>query len=90
MGINGHNNENNNLKLYPNPNNGKFRIEFDNKQTNKINFEINNLLGERILEISDFNTQILNDVDISNFPKGIYFVKIIDGEKIYTEKFVIQ
>jgi photosystem II stability/assembly factor-like uncharacterized protein len=90
VGINDLESVNSNFKLYPNPNNGKFRIEFDNKQINKVSLKINNLLGERIFEISDFNPKISNDIDISNLPKGVYFVKINDGVRINTEKFVIQ
>ena len=79
--------DNNLFVLYPNPNNGKFKINISS--INKINIEIFNLLGEKIYATSNFIQQS-NEIDLSNSIKGIYFVKIYDGEKVQTEKIVIQ
>jgi hypothetical protein len=90
---------NNNIEIaniYPNPSNGKFTIKnYDVRLTN-YNLEIYNVLGEKIY-YSKLKQQTQNgtgrasdEIDLSGSPKGIYFVKIYDGEKIYTEKIVIQ
>ena len=90
VGINDKISDHANFKLYPNPNNGRFIIEFDDKTINKINLEIYSLLGEKIFEKSDLNPQSSNEIDLSDSPKGVYMVRILDGEKIYSEKIVIQ
>ncbi len=78
------------ISVYPNPNCGKFKIEINNKITNKINIEICNLLGEKIFASDNFIQQTSNKINLSDSPKGLYFVKVYDGEKKYIEKIVIQ
>ena len=73
--------EQNNITLYPNPSNGVFKIT---SQTTISFIEIMNLQGEMI-----YRTQIKTDkaeVDLHNFSKGIYFVRIIDINKNVTNK----
>lgn len=81
------------LRIYPNPNGGKFKIH--NSKFIIYKMEIYNMLGERILntclpdrqaQYSIPNTQI----DISNQPDGIYFLQISDGEKNYFQKLVLE
>ena len=76
------------ISIYPNPNNGKFNI--DSKDVNpKIQIEIYNVWGQKI------NTEInlkqtTNIIDLRSYSKGVYFIKINDGENSYTEKMVIE
>jgi len=73
--------------IYPNPTNGKFTISnIDNINS----IEIYNVLGEIIYTTPNFKQQILNEIDLSEHPKGIYFVKIYNGAKTHTEKIMIQ
>ncbi len=74
--------------IYPNPSSGNFIIKFGNTiLSGKI--EINNLIGQKI-----FNETILNvsqkEIHLKNVESGIYFVKVRDGEKEYSEKLVIE
>lgn len=68
--------------VYPNPNQGRFVIKKNG------GLEIYNSLGKRIIQqklISE-NTEI----DISNQPKGIYYVRLKSNNKIQIQKIVIQ
>ncbi len=79
---------NNNLfTLYPNPSRGKFKIHTNS--TNKIDIEVINFLGEKVFSTTTSIEKSI-EIDLSNSPKGIYFVKLYDGEKVVTEKIVIQ
>jgi Secretion system C-terminal sorting domain len=78
-----------NIFVYPNPSSGKFKIKNIELQMTNYKFEIYNLLGGKIYSNSKFNQPTSNEIDLSNSPKGIYFVKIYNGEKFYTEKIVI-
>jgi hypothetical protein len=78
------------IRLYPNPNNGKFRIDIFNAAKNRIRVEIYNLTGSRILDLTDSNQDISKEINLSKFSKGIYLTKIYDGMTIYSEKIVIQ
>jgi hypothetical protein len=71
--------------IYPNPTNGKFTVLTG--KTNSV--EVFNVLGEKI-----FNA-IINggtaDINLSDIPKGIYFVRLTYNEGRYqTEKIIIQ
>ncbi len=79
------------VSVFPNPNSGKFTIK-----TQPINglmqegiIEIFNMIGEKVY-YSNFSQQISKEIDFTNNSKGVYFVKITNGEKIFTEKIVIQ
>ncbi len=76
------------ISIYPNPNNGKFNIDL--KEVNsKIQLEIFNVWGQKIDK--DFNLKhTTNEIDFSSIAKGIYLIKINDGENSYTEKMVIE
>ena len=81
--------EDNSVKIFPNPSNGIFTIQ----QTNLINedqiVEIYNVLGEKTFTFFN-NKNSKFDIDISQSPKGIYFVKLYNGEKFQIKKIVIH
>ena len=77
----------NQFVLYPNPNNGKFKINYNT--TNRTDIEIFNILGEKILTKTN-SIQTTNEIDISNVQKGIYFVKIGDGNSVHTKKIIVR
>ena len=58
-----------NISVYPNPNNGDFTIETEQET----NISITNTLGEIIL--TQKLQQGKNEINVSNQPSGIYFIK---------------
>ena len=73
------------LNIYPNPNNGEFKISVENNSEIST-IDIYNLMGEKVFN-SDMN-KTMNEIDISNQPKGVYFVEITIGDKIFNEKII--
>jgi len=71
----------NTLSVFPNPNNGEFTIQSDNV----VNFQIKDFTGKVIMEGDNTNPLIK-----TNLLKGIYFIKISDGEKITFNKIIVQ
>jgi CubicO group peptidase (beta-lactamase class C family) len=75
------------INAFPNPSSGKFTI---NSNGNISSIEIYNELGEKIYTNSKLNKQTSHDIDLSNSPKGIYFLKIHEGRKIQNKKIILH
>jgi hypothetical protein len=101
--INGNNDNNNELPPYimtdefkqiavpsviisPNPNNGIFTLQL--KENTQGELFIYNPIGTLIYQSSIVNQQ--STIDLSSRPRGIYFLKVQSGEKIYTAKIILQ
>jgi photosystem II stability/assembly factor-like uncharacterized protein len=80
---------NNPITIAPNPTHGVFYITFKNAAA-KPKVEIYNVFGGKVYGASNLKPQASNEINLSKYAKGIYFVKISGGEKTYTEKIVIQ
>ena len=70
--------------IYPNPTNGNFNIELAEESS----VTVFNALGQvaRHLEKATGNQQI----DLSNAPKGLYYVRIQNGSNIETTKLIVN
>ncbi len=80
-------NENLSFNIYPNPNNGMFTIELP-EYTKDVRIEIINLQGEIIY--NDILVANRNNINISNYAKGVYFVKLVSDKAERIEKIIIQ
>ncbi len=78
--------------LYPNPNAGKFILEFNSEITNTININIYDMLGKIVysdlgIKIWEYNSKL---IDLGNSGSGVYFIHIT-GENINeTKKIIIR
>ena len=74
-----------NIKIYPNPNNGRFNVELENGTSVK-SIKVYSIIGSLIKEIS-VNTNTKNiDVDMNDVNEGIYLVKIEGPSGSITQK----
>lgn len=71
--------------IIPNPSFGKFSISSPYKINSVM---VYNILGEIIYTTFSFQTS--NEIDLSNHPKGIYFIRILEGTKIHNRWILIQ
>jgi hypothetical protein len=76
--------------VYPNPSNGKFTVKFEGFQQANCKLIICNLLGKEIYTSFIKGQQTTADIDLSDFSKGIYFVKFDDGTYSYKQKISIE
>ena len=75
-----------NIYVYPNPNKGEFFIQFNSNKNRT--FEVYNSIGKLVLQSSTNNSNV--QIDLTNNPRGIYFVKISDEKSTYIKKVVLK
>ena len=78
----------NNLLIYPNPNNGIFRLQLNNDvQQNEVRkILIYNIQGDLIFQTEHYQSNI----EIKNIAKGIYLMQIQFAKNQLTKKLVVQ
>jgi uncharacterized repeat protein (TIGR03803 family) len=74
-----------NINIYPNPNNGSFKIELEH---NSFMATVTNILGECIYQSEIFIDS--HEIQIPNQVNGIYFVHIKTDKGVITKKITIQ
>ncbi len=82
----------NSFKLYPNPMKNSFTIDLGNKQlfSEPQTVSIYDIRGLKVYEIKETSLEKTSfNVDVSQLNKGVYFVKLFNGEDVvYTDKIV--
>jgi len=76
------------VKIYPNPNNGQFTIELTNVESGAT-LSIYNMLGAMVYQ-SLVTNQTSHKINLPGVRKGIYFVKVMDGNELLTRKIVVE
>jgi len=78
-------NDNNSVKIYPNPCNQYFKIisEDNNYQLNVYDISGKKVLTEKVIDFE-------KNINTSNLLQGIYFVEILNSENITIQKIIIQ
>ncbi len=76
------------MRVFPNPSAGDFTIEIVNTENNPIAFEIYNSQGEKVY-LSSPKEKIFQ-INLKDFPKGVYLTRGIFSDIILTKKIIIQ
>jgi len=74
--------------VLPNPSNGIFRIDFFEVTSVPVKIEVVDLMGSVVYENQALTTK--TEINLSDQPKGLYFVRLKAGEEIMTSKLIIQ
>ena len=76
------------IKLYPNPSDGNFKVNVTSSNNEPIAISVTNLFGQ---VLSTINSITNKDSDVSiNASPGIYFVNIITSSGLQTEKIIVR
>jgi len=77
--------------IFPNPATNQAKIQFISGKSDDIMFRIYNLMG-KLVSLKDIKANRgLNsiDINISNFPDGIYMYSINNGETVLTKRMIV-
>ncbi|MFY9280871.1 MAG: T9SS type A sorting domain-containing protein, partial [Bacteroidia bacterium] len=77
----------NNISAYPNPANSNINVALNYVQQGATTIELINLNGQVVVSQNAqdmFNTS--NTMDVSNLEKGLYILRITNGDATYTRK----
>lgn len=79
--------KNERIIVSPNPTSGTITLQKENGEN--IDIYVYDLLGKEIFRSFQNNASRIY-IDISGFPKGVYFLKVQDKAEIYTNKIILQ
>lgn len=74
------------LKIYPNPASDRLNIEWPDAQSGTLDIEIINITGRTIYR----ETVHIEQIDVSGYARGLYFLKVRMEENVYTGKVMLQ
>ena len=74
--------------IYPNPTENTINIDLTRENPSNISIKVINVLGEEIYTINRPNK--LNQIDLSAFNAGVYFVRISSSQKEFCEKIILK
>ena len=76
------------FKIYPNPTTGNFILELTN-YANTVFVDIYGLWGEKVLTAALIGER-KHEFSLSDRPVGIYFIRVVSGDKTETVKIIKQ
>jgi PKD repeat protein len=78
------------INVYPNPNTGVFRVSGSFATKGNVSIDVVSMLGEKIALVYEgsANPTFNEDIDISNYANGIYFVRVITNEGSTLKKII--
>jgi hypothetical protein len=80
----------NSVQIYPNPASQFLNIDMDVNLDSEIKIEVSDISGRVIHNHSKLDCSNHYMIDVSNYPKGIYFVNILSNKNSLTRKIVIE
>jgi len=76
------------VKIFPNPNNGRFTVALINIEGSS-DISIFNTLGIIVYKNTLINAGF-SEIELSYLPKGLYFVNVRNGKDVKTNKIIVQ
>jgi len=81
----------NNIQIFPNPTNSILTITFPHQYMNDLNhIEIYNTLGELVYSQKIHSLQNQITINLSDLSEGIYFLEILQQNKLFQNKIIIK
>lgn len=80
-----------NFGLYPNPTKGKFSVQMNSVQSDKVGIAVYDMRGRLIFDQSYSSNGTFNqEIQLANPQAGIYLVKVSDGNSKETKRLIVE
>jgi hypothetical protein len=81
----------NSLRVYPNPTNSEFTVSVTQADVSDLTIELVNISGQVVYRNEVKSVYSLTEtIDVREFAKGVYYLKVNNGEEVKIEKVVVQ
>ena len=80
------------VSLFPNPSTGKFILELFQTEQKDLTINIINILGQEVFSktLKHFKGNFKQEVDLSEYKRGVYLLKIQSGKNVMNKKIIIE
>lgn len=80
------------VKLFPNPNDGNFQLQLNGYENTSLNVMIMNNIGQVIYNnnLSILDDVFVEDISLDGVPAGVYTLKVIDGQTVKSENIIVE
>ncbi len=75
-----------NIVIYPNPANNQINVEVNDLSNYPRTVELYNVLGQKVISLIPAENKFA--LSLTGFSTGTYYLKIISGAKVYTQKLI--
>lgn len=77
--------------FYPNPNLGSFTVQFESDSIHSIEVLVHDIFGQKIFNKTFEKTYNFNqNIQLPNTSSGLYFLTVIDGNREFVKKIVVN
>jgi hypothetical protein len=74
------------FKLFPNPTSDQINVIFEKPK--KRNIQLIDILGNEVFKVENNKSSL--QLDLSDYPKGIYMIKVTSAEGSSSQKIIVQ
>ena len=79
------------LKVYPNPNYGKFNLYFNLEEEKETFVSITNMLGQEVYNVKvSGKSEFDEEIDLRESKKGLYFINVQSGDQTISKRIVLE
>lgn len=82
------------VKVFPNPSDGRFKLSFDYSGEEKIVAKVFDITGKLVKDVSNdlvkSEISVTADIDLESPSSGIYFIRIEWGKSLLTKKIIVR
>jgi hypothetical protein len=81
-----------NMDVYPNPNDGTFKIRYESDEKQKTNITVTDASGKKVFEedLGKFSGSYEKEIDLKKFGSGMYTITIQNGNNEEVQKVMIK